>query len=76
MFIGHFAPAVFDAFVASSSLVEGRGRDKMVSERRLQQWASMGQEGAVTEGRITFSDHSLTAANFKNCLSVDSSRKA
>ena len=28
MFIGHFAPAVFDAFVASSSLVEGWGHDK------------------------------------------------
>ena len=28
MFIRHFAPAVFDAFVMSSSLVEGWGRDK------------------------------------------------
>ena len=42
-------------FVASSSPVEGWGRDNMVSERKLQQWASMGQEYAVTEGRITFS---------------------
>ena len=48
-------PVVYDMSVASSSPVEGRGRDNMVSERRLQQWASMGQEGAVTEGRITFS---------------------
>ena len=32
MFIGHFAPAVFDAFVASSSLVEGWGHENMVSE--------------------------------------------
>ena len=48
-------PGCIVVLVASSSPVEGRGRDKMVSERKLQQWASMGQEGAVTEGRITFS---------------------
>ena len=48
-------PVVFDVLVASSSPVEGRGCDNMVSERKLQQWASLGQEYAVTEGRITFS---------------------
>ena len=52
---GAFCSVVFDVLVASSSPVEGRGRDSMVSERKLQQWASMGQEYAVTEGRITFS---------------------
>ena len=30
---------------------EGRGRDSMVSELGLQQWASMGQEGATDRGQ-------------------------
>ena len=39
-------------FVASSSPVEGWGRDSMVSELGLQQWASMGQEGCNDRGSI------------------------
>ena len=52
---GAFCPVVFDVLVASSSSVEGRGRDKMVSERKLQQWASMGHKECSDRGRVAFS---------------------
>ena len=49
---------------------KGWVRDSMVSEQRLQQWASMGQEDAVTEAELPSVQHrsefEMAAANFKH----------
>ena len=73
---GVFCSVVFDVLVASSSPVEGRGRDNMVSERKLQQWASMGHKECSDRGRVAFSKQKFDGSKFQNSPKCLNSRKS